>query len=105
MNYIDELAVEIAEDSDPDWGPVDLPLYRIYALLALAKGHGTTAKDVHDAWATWRAGTMPEHRSLIPFDQLSSETQHLDDAFVDAIHRAASDAIECERCQSARVRP
>lgn len=88
MNYIDKLALEIYRHSEPDGTPdeADAVLYRIYAVLALSKGEETTAKDVHDAWSAWMAGQFPEHRSLIPFDELSEDVQRYDDEYVEAIH-------------------
>ena len=90
MSYIDEIADRInAElDSEPlsdEWRP----LYRIYAVLALAKGTDTTLRDVHDAWSAYTAGTRPDHRSLIPFDDLTEDVQRLDTPYRDAIHSVA----------------
>ena len=59
-------------------------LAKLYALLVLTKGDDTTLRDVHDAWALW-AG---EHRSAVPFDDLTAEVQELDRPYMDAIHRA-----------------
>src|SRR5579884_3934624 len=55
MNYIDELARAIRARVDLSILPrsdVDR-LFRIYAVLALAKGSQVTARDVHNAWAAW----------------------------------------------------
>ena len=94
MNYIDALARNIFDrtlrDGEPkEMTPEDARLYRIYAVLALAKGRETTSRDVHDAWSAWRADTMPEHRSLIPFEDLAPNVQDYDDAYRDAIHAVA----------------
>lgn len=94
MNYIDSVAQEISKVVE---GPVDyaipsnwnFPLYRIYAVLLLAKGEGVTAEDVHNAWAAWTSEDRPEHHSLVPFSQLTEEVQHLDDPYVEAIHKVA----------------
>lgn len=94
MNYLDRIALDIfnhgrsphlQEQPTAD----ELPLYRIYAVLCLAKGRGTTLKDVHDAWAAWRATARPDHHSLIPFAELRPEVQDLDMPYRDAIHAAA----------------
>jgi hypothetical protein len=104
VNYIDRLATEIQQTADPDGAKDDLPLYRIYALLCLAVGHNTTARDVHDAWSVWQAGIDPNHRSLIPFEALLPEVQRLDEEYVDAIHQASTIANtgvkgwSCARC-------
>ena len=56
MNYIDEIAQAIRARVDPGY---ELPktdtqrLFRMYAVLALVKGIGVTAKDVHDSWSAW----------------------------------------------------
>ena len=76
------------------WINVELPglkpsLAQLYALLALVKGTDTTLEDVHDAWAVWTAATRGDHRSLIPFAELSHEVQELDREYMDGIHRAA----------------
>lgn len=67
----------------------DSDLLRLYALLTLTQGQHTTLKDVHDAWSLWRHGTRPDHPSIVPFDQLTSEIQELDRPYMEAIHRAA----------------
>jgi hypothetical protein len=92
--YIDAIAKDIFTRAhgggEATGGPTgDIPLYRLYAVLALAKGEETTAKDVHDAWSAWMLTIHPDHRSLKPFDDLSEETQRMDDRYVAAIHAAA----------------
>jgi hypothetical protein len=91
MSYLDELAREIERHvpgellPDRDGGS----LFRLYALLALAKGTGVTANDVHDAWAVWMQERDPGHRSIKPFDELDAETRAADEPFVRAIRAAA----------------
>lgn len=85
MNYVqDAIAAVNAElpDLDPE-------LVRLYTLLVLTKGEGTTMRDVHEAWAIWRDRTVPDHRSIIPFEQLAPSTQELDQPYMEGIHRAA----------------
>ena len=60
-------------------------LFRLYALLALAKGQALTARDVHNAWAVWMQESDPSHHSIRPFDELDAETQAADEPFVEAI--------------------
>lgn len=67
----------------------DGALLRFYALLVMTKGTETTLENVHDAWSLWRVATRPDHRSLIPFDQLTTDIQELDRFYMDAIHRTA----------------
>lgn len=91
MNYIDTIAREIyaITEGPGEPGPFDRILYRMYALLALSKGEGTTLEDVHDAWAAWCSEERPGHRSLVPFDQLAPDVQALDQPYLDDIHIVA----------------
>lgn len=90
--YIDKLAKEIFWESNPAedvfWFE-DRLLYRAYALLLLAKGEAVTNEDVHNAWAVWAAEYDENHRSLIPFDELSPEVQALDEPYTRAIRKVA----------------
>lgn len=91
-NYIDALALEIQRRADPNPSADWFPLYRIYAVLALAKGTATTMTDVHDAWSAFMAGLDPHHRALIPFADLGAAVQSMDWPFVEAIHHVAKAA-------------
>lgn len=71
-------------------GVTDPDLLRFYALLALTVGEKVTLTQVHDAWSLWRFATRPDHRSLIPFDELDPATQAKDQPYVDGIRRAAA---------------
>lgn len=89
MNYVDEVREELAKHIRVGKG-----LMRVYSLLVIVKGEDTTLQDVHDAWAvnineTWDRETNGEHRSLIPFDQLTKEIQDKDQNYVDAIRKTA----------------
>jgi hypothetical protein len=88
-NYIDAIAsrIHFLTQGFREVSDITRVLYRMYAVLALAKGLDTTAKDVHDAWSAWTAASDPTHRSLVPFDQLRKEVQDLDQPYVDAIHQ------------------
>lgn len=91
MNDIDRIALSIAQHvygTDPEPGE-DMSLYRIYALLVLTVGRGVDCENVHDAWSVWTAGTNPNHKSLIPFDELSPEVRALDEKYRDAIRAVA----------------
>lgn len=70
---------------------------KMYTLLALVKGEDTTLSDVHDGWSmvmNYKVSNPPycyghDHKSLVPFDQLSKETQDRDIKYVEAIHKVA----------------
>ncbi len=91
MNYLDKIAAEIQRTADLDATPPDddLPLYRQYAVLLLAKGQDVTSEDVHNAWAAWASDYDPDSRDLLPFKELSLTVQRKDDAYVDAIRQVA----------------
>ena len=91
MNYLDKIAAEIQRIADPGAIPPDgdLPLYRLYAVLLLAKGQDVTEEDVHNAWVAWASDHEPESRNLLPFKELSLHTQRKDELYVDAIHQVA----------------
>ncbi len=91
MSYIDELAAAIRGALPPNLIPSGdtSTLFRIYAVLALAKGEDVMLEDVHDAWAAWMSGYDPDHRSLIPFPELSGEVQRSDRPYLDAIRAVA----------------
>lgn len=92
MNYLDRLAAEIQRAADPESTPPDedLPLYRLYAVLMLAKGDQVDAEDVHNAWVAWASDHDTNSRHLIPFKELSLSVQRKDDQFVNAIREVAS---------------
>jgi hypothetical protein len=92
-NYIDAMAEAIRAVTPagrlPDGDGLD-ELFRLYALLALVKGKAVTTRDVHDAWAVWMTNRREAHESVVPFDELTPETQGEDEPFVVAIRTAAS---------------
>jgi hypothetical protein len=96
MTYLDELATRIEERVPAELRPeADArSLFRMYAVLALAKGRAVTAVDVHNAWAAWMLMRDPEHRSIRPFDELDPETQASDLPFVEAIRSAVSGSTD-----------
>lgn len=89
--YLDELAEAIRRavptEALPDGDT--LPLFRLYAVLLLAKGEEVTRSDVHNAWVAWMAGQGRDHESLIPFGDLAPETQAEDSPYVVAIRAVA----------------
>jgi hypothetical protein len=64
---------------------IDEDLLDLYSLLVLVQGVNTTLRDVHDAWSVWKNPIRPDHKSLIPFGDLSPEVQELDRKYADAI--------------------
>ena len=92
-NYVDELAQAIRAEVDPAIIPKKgdvAALFRIYALLGRAKGEQVTARDVHDAWAAWALQAKPDHPAIVPFEELSPETQAKDEPYAEAIRAVAS---------------
>ena len=93
MTYLDDLADAIQREVDPDLVPSGdtRSLFRLYAVLALAKGTEVSAEDVHNAWAAWISESNPDHRAVKPFHELARDVQDSDQPFVDAIRRVASE--------------
>ncbi|MFL6113058.1 MAG: hypothetical protein ACJ786_17125 [Catenulispora sp.] len=90
MTYLDDLAVRIRDQvPDAQRGETELGLFRLYAVLALAKGAAVEPSDVHNAWAAWMRERDPDHNALMPFDQLDREKQDADSPFVAAIRAVA----------------
>lgn len=91
MSYVDEVADEVRRKVPPEVLPDGdtAPLFRIYAVLALAKGEAVALEDVHDAWAAWMSGRNPQHESLRPLTELAPETQRADQPYLDAIRATA----------------
>lgn len=86
MNYVQNVIYKLNVEVNlyPELTP-------LYALLVLTKGIGTTLEDVHDAWSIWQNYTDPNHRSLIPFNELSPEVQELHRKYMEAIHKVSID--------------
>lgn len=89
--YLDDLAKAIRQAVPPEAMPdgETFSLFRIYAVLLLAKGEEVTRADVHNAWVAWMAGQDGDHESLVPFSDLDAETQVEDSPFVVAIRTVA----------------
>ena len=92
MNYIDRIAKIIGNECDMSMEDASSGhLLRNYALLCICRGAATSNRDVHDAWSAWCAEYRPNHKSLIPYDDLSPEIQELDTKYRNAIREVASD--------------
>lgn len=85
MNYVQQVTQSLTEQIPGQ----DNSLYQLYTLLALVKGEDVTLEDVHDAWSVWRNETNPNHKSLVPFNELIPEIQELDRPYAEAIVKAA----------------
>jgi hypothetical protein len=94
LNYIDKIAEAIRCEVSPDKLPDEeaVSLFRLYAVLALAKGTSVTLQDVHNAWAAWMIERDPEHESIKPFSELSSGVKKEDEPYLNAI-RAVADRL------------
>ncbi len=64
-------------------------LLDLYTLLVMTSGEWTTAEHVHDAWAIRMSRVRPDHWSIIPYDELTSEKQRRDDKYVRVIRQIA----------------
>jgi hypothetical protein len=84
-NYIDSVRETLSQQI-PDTAE---ELLDLYTLLTFVKGSAVTLEDVHDAWSVWRSRTNPNHKSLIPFGELTPEVQQLDQKYADAIIQTA----------------
>lgn len=92
MNYIDELAIEIARESGDypfEDGYAGIELFRQYALLLRSKGAAVTPEDIHDAWAVWASGYRIHSQNIRPFSELTPEYQAQDKPYSHAIQRVA----------------
>ncbi len=91
MMYLDELAEAIWRAVLPEAlpGGDTSALFRVYAVLLLAKGEQVTRADVHNAWVAWMAGQDSDHESLVPFSDLDAATQAEDSPYVLAVRAVA----------------
>lgn len=93
--YIDEIVEKVKERT----GLKGKGLTKLYAFLVLVKGESITLEDIHDAWSmdmNYKDITPPfcyghEHKSIVPFDQLSEETQNKDKEYLDALLNIAKE--------------
>jgi hypothetical protein len=96
MTYLDDLAAQIEGEVPAEVLPGNdrRLLFRLYALLALAKGSAVTPSDVHNAWAVWMQETDPDHHAVRPYSELDAATQAADGPFVAAIRTVAERALD-----------
>jgi len=93
LSYVDELAAAIRRGVPSQLLPDgdSTALFRVYAVLAMAKGDRVVLEDVHDAWAAWMSEQNPKHQSLKPLGELPAEIQRADQPYLDAIRAVARD--------------
>jgi hypothetical protein len=91
MTYLDMLAEEIrgAVAADALLDEDTSSLFRTYAVLLLAKGEEVTREDIHNAWVAWMLDKGERHESLVPYAELSAETQAEDSPFMVAVQTVA----------------
>lgn len=91
--YIDDVVERVAEKT----GLKGEKLVHLYALLVLIKGEDVTLSDIHDAWSVnmnYKESNPPycyghDHLSIVPFEQLSKETQDRDVPYLEALKEVA----------------
>lgn len=89
MNYVQQV-IETLNVRLPGLPP---ELIDLYTNLVFSRGAKTSLEDVHDAWAIWKNRIKPDHKSLIPFEDLSPEVQELDRKYMMAIRNTALDQV------------
>lgn len=90
MNYIQQRAHEIFQELYPNEEMEEEELYQLYALVSLILerlGFDVLDADIHDAWALWEMKTNPGHPSIVPFDELTQETQDKDNMYTQAVNQ------------------
>ena len=92
MTYLDAIADEIRDELPKEALPADggADLFRMYAVLLMAKGQSVSSRDVHNAWVAWMAGRGDRHPSMRPFEELRESTKAEDLPYVLAIRRVAA---------------
>ncbi len=91
MTYLDDLAATIRGYAPANGLPTPKldSLFRLYAVLALAKGEAVTDEDVHNAWAAWTQDNDADQSEVRPFSELDQATQAEDGPYAEAIRSAA----------------
>ena len=92
MTYIDDVASAVRARVPPELMPDgDLDsLFRIYAVLVLAKRQAVQLEDVHDGWSAWMSAQDPAHPSLRPFAELSAQVRDGDRPYLKALRATAA---------------
>ena len=98
--YIDKIYKKVQETT----GLKSKETIKMYALLVLTKGEDITLADIHDGWSmvmNFKESNSPycyghDHKSLVPFDQLSYETQIKDEKYLEALIQIAKENSQCK---------
>jgi hypothetical protein len=88
MNYVEKVRSQLRIELEG----LDKELLELYTLLGVMLGTEVAKDYVHDAWSVWQNRKNPEHKSLVPFEELSPQIQDLDTKYVEAIIRAVKKA-------------
>lgn len=80
MNYVQKVR-DLLEEELKMKGTDYEDLLDFYGLLVMTVGKDCTQEHIHDAWSFWQNRTMPEHKSLKPFNELTKEVQDLDEKY------------------------
>ncbi|MFC7375578.1 hypothetical protein ACFQS2_00365 [Brachybacterium sp. GCM10030267] len=91
LNYLDNIALQIRARVPASNLPDDdvRGLFRIYAVLLLAKGVAVAPEDVHNAWAAWMIEKDSTHEAIVPFSALPRDVALEDTLYAEAIRIAA----------------
>ena len=93
--YIDKVVKRVEEETKLK----SKQLVRYYSALVLIKGEDVTLEDIHDVWSmdmNYRESNPPycyghDHKSIVPFNELSKETQDKDVKYLEALKRVAKE--------------
>ena len=99
--YIDEIIERVQQET----GLKSKETIKMYALLVLTKGTQITLSDIHDGWSmamNFKESNPPycyghEHKSIVPFKELSIETQEKDRKYLDALLKIAKERENKEK--------
>lgn len=100
--YIDEIIERVQQET----GLKSKETIKMYALLVLTKGTQITLSDIHDGWSmamNFKEFNPPhcyghEHKSIVPFKELSIETQEKDRKYLNALLKIARERV-VKRCE------
>ena len=96
QTYIDKIYEQIQTKT----GLKSKETLKMYTLLTLVKGEQCTLSDIHDGWSIVMNFKDPNppycyghnHKSIVPFEQLSEETQEKDRKYLKIIREVAKHA-------------